>query len=163
MTYDEIVRALQCCHGDGRCDCEHCPADCLGDRCDNAILQLAAETIDHLLTDNAALRYAAASGKAHRESVPYLRAWVKQLSDQRDHMVAENALLRAQLPRWRSVGEELPPAGQRVLATDGALVYIGMRRKSDDLWILHGLWGVSNAAGDCVTHWMPPPNLPREG
>lgn len=159
MTYDEIVRALQCCSFG--CRCEGCPArhdkDCLDHVC-----VLAAEAIGRLSVDNAALRYAAASGKAHRESVPYLREWVKQLSSQGDHMVAENALLRAQIPQWRSVGEELPPAGQRVLATDGALVYIGMRRKSEDSWILHGLWGVSNAAGNCVTHWMPTPDLPKE-
>lgn len=163
MTYDEITRALQCCQGYGRCDCEHCPADSLGDRCDNALLKLAADAIDHLLTDNAALRYAAASKKANRETVPYLRAWVDELCAQKDRMMAENALLRAQLPRWRSVREELPPVGWRVLATACNHVYIAARSKVEDSWVLHGLWGVTNASGNGVTHWMPMPDLPKEG
>ena len=159
MTYDEIVQALRCCSFG--CDCEKCPArhdkDCLDHVC-----VLAAEAIGRLSVDNAALRYAAASGKAHRESVPYLREWVKQLSSQGDHMVAENALLRAQIPQWRSVGEELPPAGQRVLAICSNRVYIAARSGGEYSWILHGLWGVFGVAGDSVTHWMPTPDLPKE-
>ena len=165
MTYDEIARALQCCQGYGRCDCEHCPADGLGDRCDNALLKLAADAIDHLLTDNAALRYAAASKKANRETVPYLRAWVDELCAQKDRMMAENAALREKVPQWISVEDSLPEVWKN--EEDGALanymiyspefgVDIGNYHAKAERWLCVGL--------PCtVTHWMPLPEAPEEG
>ena len=163
MTYDEIARALQCCQGYGRCDCEHCPADGLGDRCDNALLKLAADAIDRLLTDNTALRYAAASKKAGREAVPYLRALAEELFSQRDRTTAENALLRGQIPQWRSVREHLPLEKLRVLVTNGKKVCTGSRLVGRERWILYDLVGVSETLDYGVTHWMPMPDLPKEG
>lgn len=152
MTYDEIVQALRCCSFG--CDCEKCPAR-RDEGCVDHVFVLAAEAMDRLLLDNATLRADASIAKV-------LQALLEQLRNQRDRMLYENASLRARLPRWRSVTEELPPAGQRVLATDGKRVHIGMRRKIEDSWILYGLCGVSNVVGECVTHWMPVPDLSKE-
>lgn len=100
MTYDEIVQALRCCSFG--CDCEKCPAR-RDESCVDHVLVLAAEAMDRLLLDNATLRADASIAKA-------LQALLEQLRNQRDRMLYENASLRAQLPRWRSVGEELPPS-----------------------------------------------------
>lgn len=153
MTYDELVQALRCCSFG--CDCEKCPAR-RDESCVDHVFVLAAEAMDRLLLDNATLRADASIAKA-------LQALLEQLRNQRDRMLYENASLRAQPPRWRSVREELPPVGRRVLATACNRVYIAARSKVEDSWVLHGLWGVTNASGNGVTHWMPMPDLPKEG
>ena len=61
-------------------------------------------------------------------------------------------------PRWISVKERLPEAGEDVL------VYLG-GGKIDVCWLIHNMfWGASGALYDLddVSHWMPLPEPPKE-
>ena len=80
-------------------------------------------------------------------------------------LVAENAALRKSIPQWIGVDDknQKPRAGQLVLVTDG--VFVGEAyRTSADSWRRYDdyrLW--YDATGHTVTHWLPLPDLPKEG
>ena len=95
-----------------------------------------------------------------------------RLENQNAHIAAlqqEIETLRGQLIRWIPVEERLPKYGVRVLATDmyeeDDCTGIWTREEYPDdpdgcCWIdERGWWH----AFDDVTHWMPLPELPKEG
>ena len=64
--------------------------------------------------------------------------------------------------RWIPCSERLPEAG-KILVTDGKTVTI-----SNGAWLYRSLEGKTRVpanygAGFTVTHWMPLPELPKEG
>lgn len=64
--------------------------------------------------------------------------------------------------RWIPCSERLPEAG-KILVTDGKTVTI-----SNGAWLYRSLEGKTRVpanygAGITVTHWMPLPELPKEG
>lgn len=89
----------------------------------------------------------------------------KVSADLIERQQAENAALREKVAQWISVkdADRRAPAGQRVIATDG--VFVGEAyRTSADSWRRYDdyrLW--HDATGHTVTHWMPLPDLPKEG
>jgi hypothetical protein len=83
------------------------------------------------------------------------------LLDRVAELEAENARLKALLPKWISVSERLPEFGAHVLTADGNTVYENSLEDGD----MEG--GLS---WDCeyqgITHWMPlppPPSSTQDG
>ena len=60
-------------------------------------------------------------------------------------------------PKWISVEERLPPCGERVLITEGSAVFEAYLSISNK-WVRNGIGWM-----ECVTHWMPLPEPPKEG
>ncbi len=72
--------------------------------------------------------------------------------------------LREKAPQWISVedADRRAPAGQRVLATDGAFVGEAYRTSADTWRRYDDFRRWCDVAGHCVTHWMPLPEAPEE-
>ena len=68
--------------------------------------------------------------------------------------------LRAQQPRWISVGERLPENGQKIIAA-----FRGSGWVVDQARYAYGEFDFAswvNVSSDNVTHWMPMPPKPKE-
>lgn len=190
MTGKEIVQALRCCaKGLGHDDaCENCKVGEIQDRREY-IEFAAANVIERLNAENAALREGASLGKAKRQqkkayekSIEFLRALTDGQSDEikslrrelegNDMVIAiaqkeqakaeaERDALREKVPQWISVEERRPEPGKRVLATDG--VFVGEAyRTSADTWRRYDGIAMRDCLGSIVTHWMPLPEA-QEG
>lgn len=76
-----------------------------------------------------------------------------------DHLIANGVTVQ----RWIPVTERLPGT-EKVLITNGDIVMRGYRRP-DGVWKygieLHEVW--ERLSLNRVTHWMPLPELPKEG
>jgi hypothetical protein len=64
-------------------------------------------------------------------------------------------------PRWISVKERLPEAGERVLATDGYFVgEFFLNRRGQ--WLRYNISDCLLVASLDILHWMPLPEPPKE-
>lgn len=86
MTYEEIIQALRCC-AEG--ECKDCAMHEDKQRCQENLLDKAAEAIERLTAENTALREGASLGKAKRpqkkayeKSIEFLRALTDGQSDE---------------------------------------------------------------------------------
>lgn len=76
--------------------------------------------------------------------------------------------LEAQVPRWISVEERLPPVagvyGSGYEYSEDLIVYDGLRRRVAYYYHTTELWVDSRYEDDTfeVTHWMPLPEPPKE-
>ena len=61
---------------------------------------------------------------------------------------------------WINVKDQLPPAGERVLATDGCFVTEAYISK-EKIWHRHNGYSWKNFYVTDVTHWMPMPEPPK--
>lgn len=64
--------------------------------------------------------------------------------------------------QWISVEDRLPGCGERVLATDGSFVGEAYRTSAKS-WYRHTSFPWRDLFHTVVTHWMPLPELPKEG
>ena len=134
MTNKEIVQALRCCaKGLGHDDaCENCKVGEIQDRREY-IEFTAANMIERLTAENAALRKKQAEAEAERDAL---------------------------LGKWISIDGTLPAPGMRVLATDG--VFVGEAyRTSANTWRRYDGMAMRDCIGSVVTHWMPLPPVPH--
>lgn len=134
MTGQEIVRALRCCaKGLGHDDaCENCKVGGIKDRREY-IEFAAANVIERLTAENAAMREKQAEAEAERDAL---------------------------LGKWISIDGTLPAPGMRVLATDG--VFVGeAHRTSANTWRRYDGMAMRDCIGSVVTHWMPLPPVPH--
>ena len=60
-------------------------------------------------------------------------------------------------PKWISVEERLPEAGQRVLCYCRANIYEVMKMRTDGRWVANDMV----LRNSFVTHWMPLPEAPK--
>ena len=60
------------------------------------------------------------------------------------------------MPEWISVTDRLPPNANDVLVFSDECIDIGYLSPSRKLWIVY------STHGNCVTHWMPLPEPPKE-
>ena len=147
MTDKEIIRALRCmATRDERRDCEIAKRSQLGcAECISSYIRDAADAIERLTAENAALREGASLGKAKRpqkiayeKSIEFLRAVTDGQSDEikslrrelewKDMVIAlaqrkqteaeaERDALREKVPQWVSVDERLPECAVPVLVS----------------------------------------------
>ena len=146
MTRQEIVQALRCC-AEG--DCKGCAMHEDKQRCQENLLAKAAETIERLTAENAALR----------EKVPQ---WISV----EDRLPAELLLVnvvwvnRAPEPYYEKI-KDVPFSGTACFYRD--------RWYWDSPVVLDLLAEYGEDASDLVddaveiTHWMPLPGAPTEG
>ena len=131
MTSEEIVKALRCCQFGEPCD--RCPV-VRDQNCVNVMHKCAADLIERLTAENAALREKQAKAEAERDAL---------------------------LGKWISVDGTLPAPGMRVLATD--VVFVGEAyRTSANTWRRYDGMAMRDCIGSVVTHWMPLPPVPKE-
>lgn len=85
-----------------------------------------------------------------------------RVSGRAAYMIVQEAPAVDAGPKWISVGERLPETESRCLAVR----YDGVTKTSfiDILWFDKGTWWNRIFGGNySVTHWMPLPELPKEG
>ena len=137
--YEDLVKQLRNCTSDTVEDCAGCPyqGGFKGTYCMNGLISEAADAIEKLIEDKAALN----------RTIANLLEQLKDLGK----------------PIWIPVTERLPAAtlgdvSERVLVTDGEYVAIVE-------WFNFGecgsFWGYTGFGKD-VTHWMPLPQPPTE-
>lgn len=76
---------------------------------------------------------------------------------------AADAIEKLSKPRWISVTEALPEAGERVLCYCRANIYEVMKMRTDGAWVHNDKVYDSAYMSGFVTHWMPLPQPPEEG
>jgi hypothetical protein len=133
--YDELVKRLRVC-GDSNDSCGNCPDRENDGSCPYGEWEFAAE------------KYMLQAADA-----------IEELSKQFDDMNEANIALYGALPKWTSVEEKLPEAGQRVLCYCRANIYEVMKMRTDRDWVqdINHVY-----MSGFVTHWMPLPEPPEE-
>lgn len=158
MTEKEIVQALRCC-AEG--DCKGCARQEDKQRCQENLLAKAAETIERLTAENAALR------EKQRwipvtERMPEPETDVLAVCNRNGYIfvtpaIYEDGKLLTQESAWN---------------WSDIYCYGLYDEEADDYYIPEGWWenrqfnpdDVYNNPVDCaVTHWMPLPEAPEEG
>ena len=109
---------------------------------------------------------ACASGEA--EECPFTEKYgcdgcPKVSADLIERLTAENAALREKVPQWISVRDRLPKLGERVIATDGVSAGEAYMGVSGELQRLDLPLRWLTLTGNDATHWMPFPEVPKEG
>lgn len=156
--YAEIVKALRLCSAVNS-SCEECPCNDPADdlfECANKVSIAAADAIENLLTENAALRRMI--GNLTDEKA----ALVKELHDSKSELSAaiagQETLQKAmEKQRWVSV-KDRPPEGERFLAINkwGRRFLAQRSPRADKDWLVGGL-----QISKDVLFWMPLPEKPR--
>lgn len=156
--YAEIVKALRLCSAVNS-SCEECPCNDPADdlfECANKVSIAAADAIENLLTENAALRRMI--GNLTDEKT----ALVKELHDSKSELSAaiagQETLQKAmEKQRWVSVKDRLPE-GERFLAINkwGRRFLAQRSPRADKDWLVGGL-----QISKDVLFWMPLPEKPR--
>ena len=84
---------------------------------------------------------------------------IKELSKQHEAQRQNLIALMDEKPRWISVEERLPEAGERVLCDCRANIYEVMKMRTDGDWVCDTNHVYMHSF---VTHWMPLPQAPEE-
>ena len=149
MTDKEIVQALRCC-AEG--ECKDCAMHEDKQRCQENLLDKAADLIERLTNENADLR----------KEIEWKDMVIALAQKEQEKAEAERDALREKMPRWICVADRHPKPGTRVLATDG--VFVGEAyRTSADTWRRYDGTAMRDCLGSIVTNWMPLPEAPEEG
>ena len=163
--YAEIVKALRLCSAVNS-SCEECPCNDPADdlfECANKVSIAAADAIENLLTENAALRRMI--GNLTDEKA----ALVKELHDSKSELSAaiagQETLQKAMEKQcWVSTNDRLPEDMGNVLVTafwhETWGVQVGWYSQ------LNKIWHIITPQGDVgwvkVSHWMPLPEKAKE-
>lgn len=163
--YAEIVKALRLCSAVNS-SCEECPCNDPADdlcECANKVSIAAADAIENLLTENAALRRMI--GNLTDEKT----ALVKELHDSKSELNAaiagQETLQKAMAKQcWVSTNDRLPEDMGNVLVTafwhETWGVQVGWYSQ------LNKIWHIITPQGDVgwvkVSHWMPLPEKAKE-
>ena len=157
MTYDEIVRALQCCsYG---CVCEKCPSR-QDENCIDHVNVSAAAAIERLVAENAALREKVPQWISVEERLPEPETDVLIVCNRNGYVfvtpaIYEDGKMLTQESAWN---------------WSDIYGYGAYSEEDDDCCIPEGWWenrqfnpdDVYNNLVDCtVTHWMPLPEAPE--
>lgn len=158
MTNEEIVKALRCC-AEG--ECKDCAMHEDKQRCQENLLDKAADIIERLTAENVVLPYGEVSAiESLRKEIEWKDMVIALAQRKQTQAEAENAALREKVPQWVSVDDRHPKPGMRVLATDG--VFVGEAyRTSADTWHRYDGIAMRDCIGSVVTHWMPLPEAPE--
>ena len=157
--YAEIVKALRLCSAVNS-SCKECPCNDPADilfACTNKVSIAAADAIENLLTENAALRRQI--GNLSDEKA----ALVKELHDSKSELSAaiagQETLQKAmKKQRWVSIKDKLPEGKQFLAINKWGRQFLAQRRSwGDEDWLVGGL-----QISKDVLFWMPLPEKPKE-
>lgn len=135
--YDDLIRSLRCCVDNPCYDCKF--RGIYMDSCDDALKTEAADAIEKLQRDNAALN----------ETVSNLIQQIAELSK----------------PRWFPVNGQLIHSGWYFVACNewgGSVVRKAVYDEATKKWFEFPCGGPKDIT-KFVTHWMPLPDEPKEG
>lgn len=173
-TSEEIKRGLKLCSHEGHGEeiiCEHCPYDsnsCAVLICTRRLSADALAYIQQLENEVSAWKRAFSQigddGGVVRRELAHQRELIKKNVEMRRLEEAYHKL-EAQVPRWISVEERMPEAGNYVLCfcedEDGYEWHtVGRVQCWDDKWDLD--IDTDHEYREKVTHWMQLPEPPKE-
>ena len=158
MTDKEIVQALRCC-AEG--ECKDCAMHEDKKRCQENLLDKAADIIERLTAENVVLPYGEVSAiESLRKEIEWKDMVIALAQRKQAEAEAERDALREKVPRGISVDDRHPKPGTRVLATDG--VFVGEAyRTIADTWRRYDGIAMRDCIGSVVTNWMPLPEAPK--
>ena len=159
MTAQEIVQALRCC-AEG--ECKDCAMHEDKQRCQENLLAKAAEAIERLTAENAALREKVPQWISVEDRLPEPETDVLIVCNRNGYVfvtpaIYEDGKMLTQESAWN---------------WSDIYGYGLYSEEDDDYYIPEGWWenrqfnpdDVYNNPVDCtVTHWMPLPEAPEEG
>ena len=160
MTSEEIVKALRCC-ADG--ECKDCAMHEDKQRCQENLLDKAADIIERLTAENVVLPYGEVSAiESLRKEIEWKDMVIALAQRKQAEAEAERDALREK-QRWIPVTERFPERDVQVLGWYKDNPFSQYRPEvvawNGNGWVfVYAHRYVTN-----VTHWMPLPEAPEEG
>ena len=168
MTYEEIIQALRCC-ADG--ECKDCAMHEDKQRCQENLLDKAADIIERLTAENVVLPYGEVSAiESLRKEIEWKDMVIALAQRKQAEAEAERDALREK-KQWIPVAERLPKkqAWYHVAIRDKKTMRVSVEQ---DLYSVETAKNFGHEIGFCkanrwpereeIIAWMPLPEAPEE-